>query len=245
MPWDLQQDFESIAPYTIEEAYEVADAIERGDMTDLKDELGDLLLQVVFHARMAEEENHFSFNDVAGSISEKMIRRHPHVFGDGNADTPDAVRGSWEETKAQERAEKGQNASALDGVAQNLPALLRAEKLTKRAARVKFDWTKASDIFAKIEEEIGELHHEIDENAPLERLEDELGDLLFCMANLARHLKIDPEQALRKANNKFTSRFKEMEKSFADQNLEMKDQPLDLMEREWQSAKKRLADTKT
>lgn len=241
-PWDLQQNFASIAPYTIEEAYEVADAIDRDDMADLKDELGDLLLQVVFHSRMAEEENQFSFDDVAASISDKMIRRHPHVFGNGDADTPDAVRGSWEETKAQERAEKGRNESALDGVAQNLPALLRAEKLTKRAARVKFDWTKASDIFAKIEEEIGELHHEIDNQAPQERLEDELGDLLFCMANLARHLKIDPELALRKANNKFTSRFKEMERSFADQGLIMKDQSLDQMEAEWQAAKKRLSE---
>ncbi|RED53239.1 nucleoside triphosphate pyrophosphohydrolase [Aestuariispira insulae] len=240
-PWDLEQDFSTIAPYTIEEAYEVADAIDRGDFDDLRDELGDLLLQVVFHARMAEEENLFAFDDVAGSIADKMIRRHPHVFSDHDADNPDAVRVSWEDTKARERAEKGLTKSALDGVAVNLPSLTRAEKLTKRAARVGFDWTEARDIFDKIEEEIGELQHEMDINAAHDRLEDELGDLLFCMANLARHLKIDPELALRRANNKFSRRFKEMEQEYKKQGEELKDQTLANMEAAWQSAKRRLA----
>ncbi|MTI10053.1 nucleoside triphosphate pyrophosphohydrolase [Curvivirga aplysinae] len=229
-PWDLEQNFETIAPYTVEEAYEVADAIERNDMNDLKDELGDLLLQVVFHSRMAEEENLFTFNDVAGIISNKMIRRHPHVFGDHNADTSDAVKQSWEDTKAAERKEKGQNDSALDGVAMSLPALLRAEKLTKRAARVNFDWPSYKDVFSKIREEIDELEVEIDQHAPIERIEDELGDLLFCMANLARHFKLDPEITLKKANNKFTRRFKAMEKSFKDEDKDLSAQSLEDME---------------
>lgn len=241
-PWDLEQSFETIAPYTIEEAYEVSDAIDRGDMGDLKDELGDLLLQVVFHARMAEEERLFSFDDVAGAIADKMIRRHPHVFGDNDADNPEAVRASWEETKAAERRQKGQDCSALEGVAVNLPALTRAEKLTKRAARVGFDWQNAKDIFAKIEEEIGELHHEIETQAPTERLEDELGDLLFCMANLARHLDIDPELALKNANNKFSKRFREMEKSFKNEGQSLADQNLEVMEARWQAAKQVLRD---
>ena len=239
-PWDLEQDFSTIAPYTIEEAYEVADAIDRGDLDDLKDELGDLLLQVVFHARMAEEQDKFAFDDVAGAIADKMIRRHPHVFGDHDANSPEAVRLSWEDTKARERAEKGLEASALDGVAANLPNLTRAEKLTKRAARVGFDWTEARDIFAKIEEEIGELRHEMDMQAPMDRLEDELGDLLFCMANMARHLKIDPELALRKANNKFSRRFKEMERHHKENNQKLEDQSLDQLEVAWQAAKRRL-----
>lgn len=241
-PWDLEQNFATIAPYTIEEAYEVSDAIDRGDMTDLKDELGDLLLQVVFHARMAEEEKLFSFDDIAAAIADKMVRRHPHVFGGHNADSPDAVRVSWEETKAAERREKGLDSSALDGVAVNLPALTRAEKLTKRAARVGFDWKNAADIFAKIEEEIGELRHEIETQAPTERLEDELGDLLFCMANLARHLDIDPEMALKNANNKFSKRFREMENVFKEEGKLLDEQNLDRMEAGWQAAKQALRD---
>ncbi|WP_420547193.1 nucleoside triphosphate pyrophosphohydrolase [Curvivirga sp.] len=239
-PWDLEQNFSTIAPYTIEEAYEVADAIERNDMSDLKDELGDLLFQVVFHSRMAEEEDMFTFDDVAQSISEKMLRRHPHVFGDHDADTPDAVKQSWEDTKAAERKEKGQNESALDGVALSLPALLRAEKLTKRAARVNFDWPSYKDVFDKIREEINELETEIDQQAPIERIEDELGDLLFCMANLARHFKLDPEVTLKKANNKFTSRFKAMESSFKDEGKELSAQSLENMEARWQVVKKRV-----
>lgn len=240
-PWDLEQTFATIAPYTIEEAYEVADAIAQNDLGELKEELGDLLLQVVFHSRMAEEQEEFSFDDVAGAIADKMVRRHPHVFGDDGADTPDKVKQSWEETKAQERKAKGRNASALDGVALALPALTRAEKLTKRAARVGFDWTEADDIFAKIEEEIGELRHEIRTGAPAHRLEDELGDLLFCMANLARHMKIDPEGALRHANEKFTRRFHAMENTLQEERLEMTEQSLEGLEERWQAAKRQLS----
>ena len=236
-PWDIEQSFETIAPYTIEEAYEVADAIATDDMNELRDELGDLLLQVIFHSRMAEEKKLFDFNDVAGAISDKMIRRHPHVFGGDGADTPKAVRISWEETKAKERQDKGHDKSALDGVALALPALLRAEKLTKRAARVGFDWTEADDIFAKIEEEIGELRAEIKANSSKERLKDELGDLLFCMANLARHLDIDPEESLRSTNSKFTRRFNGMEDILKKKDEILKDKSLAEMEALWQQVK--------
>ena len=204
--WDCAQDFASIAPYTIEEAYEVADAIERGDMAELKDELGDLLLQVVFHSRMAEEAGHFALPDVVASISDKMERRHPHLFGD----RAEGGHYLWEEIKAQERAAKGlpeAPAGALDGVALGLPALLRAEKLQKRAARTGFDWPDASGPRAKVNEEIIEVE---EAPSPAERHE-EIGDLLFAVVNWARHLGVDPEAALRAANTKFERRFKVME----------------------------------
>lgn len=236
-PWDIEQNFKTIAPYTIEEAYEVSDAIDREDMEDLKDELGDLLLQVVFHSQMAKESGFFDFSDVAESISNKMIRRHPHVFGDQDHDTPDKVRISWEETKAEERKEKGQNDSALDGVALSLPALLRAEKLTKRAARVNFDWPSYKEVFEKIREEIDELEVELNKGAKQHRIEDELGDLLFCMANLSRHLELDPELTLRKANDKFSRRFKLMEESFKNEDTSLSVQSLDTMEARWQHVK--------
>jgi ATP diphosphatase len=204
--WDVAQDFASIAPYTIEEAYEVADAITRGDMVELKDELGDLLLQVVFHARMAEEAGHFALPDVVTAISDKMERRHPHIFGD--------VAGGghhlWEQIKAEERAAKGNadtQAGALDGVALGLPALLRAEKLQNRAARVGFDWPDTTGPRAKIDEEIAEIEAA---RTPAET-EDEVGDLLFSVVNWARKLGVDPETALRGANAKFERRFKAME----------------------------------
>lgn len=199
-PWDVQQNFATIAPYTIEEAYEVLDAIERDDMPALKDELGDLLLQVVFHARMAEEASLFDFGDVVQSISDKMERRHPHVFGDGES-------GGWESIKAEERREKSDDESALSGVAKALPAMMVSEKLQKRAARVGFDWPDTSGPRAKIAEELVELEDAADH---AER-EDEFGDLLFAVINLGRKLKIDPEVALRNANNKFESRFRAME----------------------------------
>ena len=212
--WDRAQTWETIAPYTIEEAYEVADAIARGDIADLKDELGDLLLQVVFHARIAEQSGNFGFEDVAAAICDKMERRHPHIFGDA-ADTP-----GWEAIKAAERA--GKSSGALDGVAAGLPALLRAEKLQKRAARVGFDWPDTAGPRAKIAEELVE----IDEAAPADR-EEELGDLLFAVVNLARHWSIDPEAALRGANAKFERRFRDMEKSagaaFHDLDLNAKE----------------------
>ena len=197
--WDRAQSWSTIAPYTIEEAYEVADAVERGDVDDLKDELGDLLLQVVFHSRIAEEAGAFSFNDVASAISDKMERRHPHIFGDA-AGTP-----GWEAIKAAERA-RNPDGSALAGVAVRLPALLRAEKLQKRAARVGFDWPNASGPRAKIAEELEEI-----ESAPREMLEEEVGDLLFAAVNFARHLGVDPETALRAGNAKFERRFRAME----------------------------------
>ena len=216
-PWDVQQDFASIAPYTIEEAYEVADAIARGDMADLKDELGDLLLQVVFHSRMAEEAGLFALPDVVASISDKMERRHPHVFGDSDG----GHEQHWERLKAAEREAKG-DAGALDGVAIGLPALLRAEKLQKRAARTGFDWPDPSGARAKIDEEIAE----IEAASPAER-EEEIGDLLFAVVNWSRHLGVDPEAALRAANAKFERRFKAMEAeagdAFAGLDLEAKE----------------------
>ncbi|WJY18206.1 nucleoside triphosphate pyrophosphohydrolase [Alteriqipengyuania flavescens] len=200
--WDLAQDFSTIAPYTIEEAYEVADAIERADYGELRGELGDLLLQVVFHARMAEEAGLFAFEDVARAIGDKMEARHPHIFGDAGGTM---TEGRWEEMKAAERADKGER-SAMDGVARALPALLRAEKLQKRAARDGFDWPDREGPAAKVAEEIAELRE-----APAEKQEEEAGDLLFAAVNLVRAYGISPEQALRKANDKFERRYRGME----------------------------------
>ena len=237
-PWDLDQNFATIAPYTIEEAYEVAEAIRQDDMAALKDELGDLLLQVVFHARMAEEAGLFNFEAVAKAISDKMVRRHPHVFGDGNATSPAGVNLSWEAIKADERAakaaENGDAQSVLDGVALGLPALSRAEKLQKRAARVGFDWPDVLPVFDKIAEEISEIKQEISNNGAPERLQDEAGDLLFAVTNLARHLGVDAEGALRHANAKFERRFHRVEARFADG---LDGVSLDSMEAAWQAAK--------
>ena len=238
-PWDLQQDFASIAPYTIEEAYEVTDAIERGDMDDLKDELGDLLLQVVFHARMAEEAKLFDFADVVDAISDKMTRRHPHVFGDVQAKTSDTVRQNWEEIKAAEKAAKGKSGgdeSLLADVPTTLPALTRAVKLQKRAARIGFDWNEAEPIFAKLEEEIGELREAMSRADPTD-IEDEYGDVLFVVANLARHLSLDPEAALRKGNAKFTRRFQALERFAKEAKADFTDFTLDEYEVFWQRAK--------
>jgi nucleoside triphosphate diphosphatase len=210
-PWDREQDFATIAPYTIEEAYEVADAIERADLAALKDELGDLLLQVVFHARMAEEAGHFAFDDVAAAIADKMVRRHPHVFGDAEISTVAAQNEAWEAHKAAERREKFGHDSVLDGVALALPALLRAAKISHRAARIGFDWPDADAVIDKIEEEIDEIEDAIDDNAPKAVLEDEVGDLLFAVANLARKLDLEPETALRRATAKFERRFRQVE----------------------------------
>jgi MazG family protein len=240
-PWDIEQSFDTIAPYTIEEAYEVADAIQQGDHCALREELGDLLLQVVYHARMAEEEGSFAYEDVARGIADKMIRRHPHVFGDESVADAEAQTANWEAQKAAERAaradEDGKPPSALDGVPVGMPALTRAEKLTKRAARVGFDWPHVDQVFDKMEEEIGELRREIAAGAPQNRLEDELGDLLFCMASLARHLKIDPEHALRAANAKFDRRFRAVEASFAEDGADIADATLEAMEDRWQRVK--------
>jgi ATP diphosphatase len=237
-PWDREQDFTTIAPYTIEEAYEVAEAIAENDMPALKDELGDLLFQVVFHARMAEEQGAFDFGEVVQNITDKMLRRHPHVFGDVEIADAAAQTLAWEEHKAHERRAKGGagNESALDGVGVALPALTRAEKIQKRAARVGFDWPAAAPILDKIEEEIAELRAELDANVT-ERVEDELGDLLFAVANLARHLDVDPEAALRKATQKFERRFRRVEALLAERGKTAAASTLDEMEAEWRRAK--------
>lgn len=206
-PWDVEQNFSTIAPYTIEEAYEVGDAISRNDMAALKDELGDLMLQVVFHSRMAEEAGHFTLQDVIDAICEKMIRRHPHVFAATTVDQVTTVQSNWESIKAAERAEKDTDGSALAGVALAMPALMRAEKIQKRAARTGFDWSDTTGVIAKIEEEIQEV---IAASSDDEK-EDEVGDLIFAVVNLARHMKVDPEAALRRANGKFETRFRAME----------------------------------
>jgi ATP diphosphatase len=235
-PWDREQTFATIAPYTIEEAYEVAGAIEEEDWRALKDELGDLLFQVVFHARMAEEENLFDFADVVGAITDKMERRHPHVFADRtDIDTAEAQTVAWEEHKKRERAEKAHG--LLDDVPRALPALLRAVKLQKRASTVGFDWESAPKVVEKIAEEAHEIVEAQAKGAPPEKLEEELGDLLFAVANLARHLKIDPEDALRAANAKFTRRFTFIEKTLAARGRNLADASLDEMEAIWQAAK--------
>jgi nucleoside triphosphate diphosphatase len=239
-PWDREQSFATIAPYTVEEAYEVAEAAEAGDVGALKDELGDLLLQVVFHSRMAEEAGNFAFNDVAAGIADKMIGRHPHVFGDAAVEGAAAQTIAWEEQKATERrtkaAAEGRAESALDGVGLGLPALTRAAKLQKRAARVGFDWPELAPVFDKIAEEIAELRVEIDRHAA-PRIADEIGDLLFAVVNLARRLEIDPEQALRHANRKFERRFRAVETRLAAASRPPGTATLDEMEAEWQRVK--------
>lgn len=234
--WDLEQNFETIAPYTIEEAYEVADAIARGDKADLCDELGDLLLQVVFHAQMATEEGSFTIADVTASISQKMIRRHPHVFGDSPQMSAAEQTQNWEMIKAEERATKDTDSSALAGVAVALPALLRAEKLQKRAARTGFDWTDPEDIFDKLTEETDEVRDAMKSGQSAE-IEEEIGDLLFVVANLARRLKVDPEVALRKANDKFERRFRGMEMLAQSQAQSFSALSLDDQETLWQNVK--------
>ncbi len=240
-PWDCEQDFASIAPYTVEEAYEVADAISRADMSSLRDELGDLLFQVVFHAQMASEAGEFDFDDVADSICSKMVRRHPHVFGTEAQRTRGAVAGSWERIKAAERAATHESGpSALDGVALSLPALKRAEKLGKRAANSGFDWSDIKGVREKIDEELGELDETL-QGQDAANMTEELGDLLFCVVNLARHLKIDPEQALVGANRKFDRRFRCMEAEVNDNGGSLEDLDIESLEKKWQAAKKNLS----
>lgn len=235
--WDLEQTFETIAPYTVEEAYEVAEAIDNNDMDALKDELGDLMFQAVFHARMAEEAGYFNFSDVIDAISDKMIRRHPHVFGDENYRDAEEQTVAWEEQKARERAEKKQK-SILDGVTVGLPALTRAVKLQKRAARVGFDWPSTSGVIDKLNEEMLELSEElIADKQDQEKIEEEFGDMMFVYANLARHLKIDPEQALKKANNKFTRRFNKIEQEIVNKEYSFGQYSLNELEEFWQQAK--------
>ncbi|OHV63822.1 nucleoside triphosphate pyrophosphohydrolase [Mesorhizobium sp. LCM 4577] len=247
-PWDVEQNFSTIAPYTIEEAYEVADAIARGDFDDLREELGDLLLQVVYHAQMAEEIGEFAFGDVVEAITTKMIRRHPHVFGDEQARSAGMAKGMWEKIKAEEKAEKRNARIArgldpedhgkgfLDSVPVALPALTRALKLQERAARVGFDWSEAAPILDKIEEEIGELREALatGDAAPIK---DEFGDMLFAVVNLGRHLKLDSEAALSGTNEKFRSRFHYVEQALAASGSSLEKATLDDMESLWQQAK--------
>lgn len=241
-PWDVEQDFASIAPHTIEEAFEVADAIERMDMEALEDELGDLLLQVVFHARMAEEDGLFAFDDVVGRIVDKLVRRHPHVFGNVEIKDAETQTKAWEEHKARERAAKaaegGENVpSALDGVIVALPALTRAYKLQNRAARVGFDWDGPEGALAKVREELDEVAREIEVDAETFQLEAEVGDLLFSCVNLARKLGIEPERALRHGNGKFERRFHRMEALLAGDGLDVGEASLEEMDRRWERAK--------
>ena len=249
-PWDLEQDFKSIAPYTIEEAYEVADAIERGDMEDLRLELGDLLLQSVYHARMAEEAGMFDFADVVEGVTEKMIRRHPHVFGDEKARSAGMAKGTWERIKSEEKRLKSQrkaaldtdetprDASLLDEVPGALPPLLAAVKLQKKASKVGFDWQDPRAVIAKIREELAEVEQELDlANGSSDRLEAELGDVLFAVANLARHFDLDPDKALRHTNTKFRNRFRYIERNIAKTGHTLETAALDTMEALWQEAK--------
>jgi ATP diphosphatase len=235
-PWDKEQSFDTIAPYTIEEAYEVADSIARRDFASLPDELGDLLFQVVYHARMAEEAGYFGFAEVVCAISDKMIRRHPHVFGDAAARDTAAQTSAWETQKSAERADRLETGT-LAGVPVGLPALTRAAKLTNRAARVGFDWPDAGAVLDKLDEEIGELKAELAGADPV-RLTDEVGDLLFVLANLARKLNLDPEVCLRHANDKFARRFKAMEQALAGQGRDLKGETLEAMEAAWQAVKR-------
>jgi len=242
-PWDLEQSFRTIVPHTIEEAYEVADAIERDDLKALPGELGDLLFQVVFYSQMAAEAGHFRIDDVLAAINDKMIERHPHVFGTASIETAEAQTVAWEVQKAKERAAEaaaeGRAISVLDGVATGLPALTRAEKLQKRAARIGFDWPEAAPVLDKIEEEIGELKAEMTDRPDGSRLDEEMGDLLFACANLARHLGVEPEGALRRANQKFERRFKRMEALAAAETGSDKAMPtaLEHLEALWQRVK--------
>lgn len=243
-PWDLEQTFASIVPYTIEEAYEVADAVERGDIADLRDELGDLLLQVVFHARLAEEQDVFDFGDVVEAISDKLIRRHPHVFGDKASLSSQDVLAQWSEIKAQEKAARAvarensepEPSSLLDGVPLALPALTRAVKLQEKASKVGFDWTDARLVLEKIREEVLEVEQELGE-PPSPALAEEIGDLLFAVANLARHAGADPEQSLRAANAKFERRFQFIERRLTEAGRSPADSSLDEMEALWREAK--------
>ena len=237
-PWDVEQDFSTIAPYTIEEAYEVADAILREDFGELRSELGDLLFQVVFYAQMAGEQDHFDFDDVAEGIAEKMIRRHPHVFGTDEERAAGKVDGSWEEIKEQERSTDPDD-SALAGVTRALPALKRAQKLGKRVSRVGFDWPDRTGARLKIQEELDEVEDAIGGRDEA-HIEEELGDVLFAVVNLARHLDVDPEKALTSANYKFESRFRAMEDDIRAQGLEMSKMSLESLDQHWRKAKIRV-----
>ena len=245
-PWDVAQSFDTIAAYTVEEAYEVADAIERKDMADLKNELGDLLFQVVFHAQMASENNQFDFVDVVNEINDKLIRRHPHVFGDDKTRDEAKLYDDWEKHKKKERAEKGlsseeQQVSYLDGIASTMPALRWSEKLQKRAANHGFDWDDIQPVFDKLNEEVAELKAEIDIEDNQQKITDEMGDILFASVNLSRHLGVNPEQALRDSNRKFISRFEVVEQLLQADGKQMEDCSVAVLEEYWKRAKGQLS----
>ncbi len=238
-PWDIEQSFETIVPYTIEEAYEVADAVDRRDYADLCDELGDLLLQVVFHARMAEEAGHFRFDDVVAAICNKMVTRHPHVFAEAKADTADEVLSNWDAIKRREREAAGdEDRSALAGIARGLPEWQRAIKLQKRAAKLGFDWPDVNPVFDKLQEEIEEVRAEFAAGADPARLTDEIGDVLFVCTNLARHARVEVSNALRHANAKFERRFRRMEAIAAEAGESLQGKSLEQQEDLWQQAKR-------
>jgi len=237
-PWDREQTLDSIVPYTIEEAYEVADAIHRKDMQELRTELGDLLFQVVFYAQIAKEAGEFEFADVVAAIRQKMLRRHPHVFGDAVIADSAQQRAAWERHKAEERAERSAH-GLLDGIARSLPALLRADKLQRRAAKVGFDWNSALPVIAKVAEELDELRTELMGSATAERLEEEVGDLLFSCVNLARHIGVNPEQCLDAANRKFERRFRFMEEQLQDQGAELQTAGPEVLDELWELSKRR------
>ncbi|MDH5711220.1 MAG: nucleoside triphosphate pyrophosphohydrolase [Gammaproteobacteria bacterium] len=245
-PWDIKQDFSSITTYTIEEAYEIADTIERGDMHELKGELGDLLFHIVFYAQMANEQGQFCFDDIVEVINDKLVRRHPHVFADTEAGSDEELLKAWEQQKASEREGKGnygEAGSALDGIASTLPALKWAEKIQKRAAHTGFDWDELAPVFAKLHEEIDELKQEVEVENNHERIIDEMGDVLFSCVNLSRHLGVSAEQALRQGNKKFIGRFQQMEKLIASEGRAIEDYSLEELEQQWQKAKIELKQT--
>ena len=241
-PWDIEQNFSTIAPYTLEEAYEVGDAIARNDMNGLCSELGDLLFQVVYHSQLADEKGFFNFRDVTKTINEKLIHRHPHVFGESEITDTESQSIAWEAIKRQERLDKQgnleQNEGLLDGINQAMPALSRAQKLQNRAATVGFDWHDCQAVLDKIKEEFAEVEEEINsETQNSEKIEDEIGDLLFTCVNLARHFKIDSESAVRKTNKKFERRFAYIERALKDQGSDLEEATLDVMDKLWNEAK--------
>lgn len=240
-PWDLQQTLTSLIPYTIEEAYEVAAALTEGNLDEIKDELGDLLFQVVFYTQLTSEQGQFTFDQVAQQTADKLIRRHPHVFAESSAQSDAEIKAQWEQIKQQERAAKGETASVFNGIPDNLPSILTAQKLQKRAASVGFDWDNIVPVLAKVREELAEVEHELNaQRLDKEALADEIGDVLFAVVNLARHAQVNPEHALRRTNYKFKQRFQAIEQRLAERNTAATELSLAELEQEWQLVKAQL-----